>query len=64
MSETPPTYDVNQAQAAIEADRQARAERAAQRIQEILDAEQCVLVAVPQFTADGRVTASVQIVTR
>jgi hypothetical protein len=43
MSETPPVYDVSQAQAAIEADRLARAERAAQRIQAVLDEERCAL---------------------
>lgn len=62
MSEERVPYDVATAQAAIDADRQARVERAVQRIQEILDAERCRMVPVPQLTPDGRVVAIVQIV--
>jgi phage gp36-like protein len=50
-----------QAQAALDADRKARAERAAQRIQAVLAEERCQIIAIPQL-ADGRVVAVVQIV--
>jgi hypothetical protein len=43
MNETPEVYDVTQAQAVIEAERQARAERAAQRIAQVLEEERCAL---------------------
>ena len=56
------TYDVQAAQAVIEAERQQRAERCAQRIAALLEAERCQIVAVPQITADGRIVAAVQIV--
>ena len=62
MSEERAPYDVNAARAALDADRQARAERAAQRIQAVLVEERCQLVAAPQLTADGRVVAAVQVV--
>ena len=62
MSENTPVYDVTQAQAVIEAERQQRAERCAQRIAALLAAERCQIVAVPQLTADGRIVATVQIV--
>jgi hypothetical protein len=62
MSEPQETYDVTQAQAVIEAERQARAERAAQRIAQVLEEERCQLIARPGLTEDGRLVASVQIV--
>ena len=62
MSENAPVYDITQAQAALDADRQQRAERCAQRIAALLEAERCQIVAVPQITADGRIVAAVQIV--
>lgn len=58
------TYTVEAAQAAIEADKQARITRTAQRIRAILDEDHTDLLAVPQLNADGRVVAVVQIVTR
>ena len=51
-----------QLQQLIESDRNARIARATQRIREVLDEEQCQLIAQPQFTQDGRVIAPVQIV--
>jgi electron transfer flavoprotein alpha/beta subunit len=57
-------YTVEDAQAAIKADEQARIARTAQRIRAILDEERTDLIAVPQFTADGRTVAVPQIVTR
>ena len=62
MSEEQATYNVTQAQAIIEAERQQRAERCAQRIAALLAEERCQLVALPSFTDDGRITAAVQIV--
>jgi len=62
MSEEQVTYDITQAQAAIEADRQARAQRAAERIAQVLEEERCQLLARPGLTEDGRLAASVQIV--
>lgn len=62
MSEERVPYDVTQAHAAIDADRQARARQALARIQAVLEEERCQLVAVPQLTADGRVVAVVQVV--
>lgn len=62
MSEDKPSYDVAQAQAAIEADKRLRAEAAAAEIREVLARHNCELVAVPQLTADGRVAAVVQVV--
>ena len=56
------TYDVQAAQAVIDAEHKQRAERCAQRIAALLAAERCQIVAVPQLTADGRVVAAVQIV--
>jgi len=55
-------YDITQAQAAIEADRKARAQRAAERIAQVLEEERCQLVARPGLTEDGRLAATVQIV--
>ena len=51
-----------QLQQLVQSDRNTRVGRATQRIREILDEEQCKLVAQPQFTQDGRVIAPVQIV--
>jgi hypothetical protein len=62
MTEEREKYDVSQAQAAIEADRNARAARAAERIRAILDEERCQIVAQPQISGDGRIVATVQIV--
>ena len=62
MSEEQVTYDVTQAQAVIDAEHKQRAERCAQRIAALLEAERCQIVAVPQITADGRIVAAVQIV--
>ena len=62
MTEERVIYDVTQARAALDADRQQRAERCAQRIAALLEAERCQIVAVPQLTADGRIVAAVQIV--
>jgi len=62
MTEERVTYDVTAAQAALDADRQARVDRAAARIQAVLAEERCQIVAVPQITADGRIVAVVQIV--
>jgi len=64
MSEEKAVYDVQQAQAVLEQERQARTERVAQRIREILDAEKCEIVARPSFSDDGRVVATVAIVAR
>jgi hypothetical protein len=55
VSEEKPVYDVRQAQAAIEADRQWRTEEAARRIQPILDELRCHIDAVAQLTQDGRI---------
>lgn len=54
--------DIGAAQAAIEADRQQRAESAAREIQAVLACYRCQLVAVPQLTPDGRIVAVSQIV--
>jgi len=53
-----------QLQQLIESDRNARVGRATQRIREVLDEEQCQLVAQPQITNDGRIVALVQIVAK
>jgi hypothetical protein len=53
--------DIGAAQAAIEADRQQRAESAAREIQAVLARYRCQLVAVPQLTSDGRIVAVSQI---
>jgi apolipoprotein N-acyltransferase len=62
MSETPPTYDVRAAQAAIDADRQWRAEEAARRIQLILEELRCRIEALPGLSPDGRIVATPRIV--
>jgi len=54
--------DIVAAQAAIEADRTQRAETAAREIRPVLARYRCQVVATPQLTPDGRITAAVQIV--
>jgi len=57
-------YTIEAAQAALEADKQARITRTAQRIRAILDEEHTDLVARPQLSEDGRIGAVVQVVAR
>lgn len=56
------SISVSAAQAAIEADRQRRAETAAREIQAVLARYRCQLVAAPQLTPDGRIVAVSQII--
>lgn len=62
--EDKPVYTIEAAQAAIEADKQARITRTAQRIRAILDEEHTDLVAHPQLSEDGRIGAVVQVIAR
>jgi len=65
MSEEKSHYpDVVQAQAALDAERQARAERAHEEIKAALAKYKCDMVAVPQITPEGRVVAVVQVIAR
>lgn len=68
MSEKSAGYDVTQdyaaldaARAALEADKRRRAQACGEAIQAALDAHGCQLVAVPFFTADGRIGARVEL---
>jgi hypothetical protein len=54
--------DVEKAREAIDADRNARVARAAERIQNVLDEERCKVVAQPQINAEGRIVGVVHIV--
>lgn len=58
------TITKSEATALLEQDRQARSQAAAAAIQAALQEHECDLVALPQFAADGRVLAVVQIVAR
>lgn len=62
MSEDKTVYDVRKAQEALAADRDRRAALCAEEIRLALEAHGCQLVAVPVLTADGRVTARVELV--
>lgn len=59
---TAKAVDVRDAQAAIEADRQARMKSAAEEIRTVLERHRCELTAMPQIAADGRIVAQVQLV--
>lgn len=54
----------DEARKLVDADKAARVQAAAEAVQTILREQECDLVAVPQLTPDGRVTAVVQIVAR
>lgn len=56
--------DANEARKLVEQDKQARVQAAADAVGAILREHECDLIAVPQFTPDGRITAVVQIVAR
>lgn len=62
MSDTPMSAD--EARRVVDADKAQRVQAAAEQVAAILREQGCDLVAVPQLTADGRVTAVVQIVAR
>lgn len=64
MSEEKAVYDVQQAQLALEQDRQTRIAEARAIIERELSRLRIDLVGVPQFTADGRVTVVIQLVPR
>lgn len=53
-----------QARRVVESDRATRAEAAAKAIQAVLTEYECDLVAAPQITQDGRISAIVQLVAR
>jgi hypothetical protein len=55
---------VAEARKLIEQDQQERTKAAAQAIQAVLAQHQCELSAVPQITADGRIVAAIQVVTK
>jgi len=54
--------NAEEARAAIEQDRQERAQACLAEIQATLEKHSCQLAAIPQFTPDGRVVAEVQVV--
>lgn len=54
----------DEARKLVDADKQARVQAAAEAVAAILREHECDLVAVPQITPDGRVTAVVQIAAR
>lgn len=54
----------DEARKLVDADKQARVQAAAEAVAAILRERECDLVAVPQITADGRVTAVVTIAAR
>lgn len=58
------TLTPEQALKLVDADRAQRVQAAAEQVAAILRERECDLVAVPQFTPDGRITAVVQIVAR
>ena len=62
MSKDEEKSDVEKARAAIDADRNARVARAAERIRKVLDEEQCRVTCVPQINAEGRIVGTVHIV--
>jgi len=49
---------------AIEAFKRQRAIECGEKLQALLDEYDCSLVAMPQFTADGRIVAQVQLVAK
>lgn len=53
-----------QARKLVDADKAARVQKAADAVAAILREHDCDLIAVPQLTPDGRVTAVVQIAAR
>lgn len=60
MSEMTP----DEAEKLLEADRRQRAEVTSKAIQDVLTANKCDLIGVPQIAPDGRIIALVQIVAR
>lgn len=54
----------DEARKLVDADKAARVQAAAEAVAAILRERECDLVAVPQITPDGRVTAVVQIAAR
>jgi hypothetical protein len=59
-----PAADVQTAQAALDADRQARAQAATAAVLAVLKRFRCEIVAVPQITVDGRIVTETQVVAR
>lgn len=63
MTDTP-HMDAAEARRLVDADKARRVQAAAEQVAALLREAECDLVAVPQITPDGRITAMVQIVAR
>lgn len=62
MTEEKTIYNVTEAQAAVNADRQRRSAQCAAEIQQVLKRYGCQIVAQPTLTPDGRIVAQIQII--